>query len=233
VKEPDTMADESIQRVIGLEPGHPRYRMLIVDDKWDNRQLLIKLLEPFGFDLREAENGREAVDICDAWQPHLIWMDMRMPVMDGYEATQKIRTRINRSRETTIIAVTANVLEDEKTKVISSGCDDIVIKPFKEADIIELIQKHLEVKFIYASEDAYIDEVNPKSDSQKLSHGDFAGIPEEIIVKLKKSVDALEMDTALAVIEQFRERNPSLANEVRKLVKQYRFDTLQKLLNKG
>ncbi|OQY45051.1 MAG: hypothetical protein B6247_29420 [Candidatus Parabeggiatoa sp. nov. 2] len=73
------------RQVIALEPNQPRYRILIADDKWDNRQLLIQRLNPFGFELREASNGQEAINICDEWQPHLIWMDIRMPVMDGLQ----------------------------------------------------------------------------------------------------------------------------------------------------
>ena len=79
------------RRVIALEPNQPSYRILIVDDKLINRQLLLKLLNPLGFDLKEASNGEAAIEICQQWAPHLIWMDMRMPVMDGYEATKRIK----------------------------------------------------------------------------------------------------------------------------------------------
>jgi len=79
------------QRIIALEPNQPRYRLLIVDDRVDNRQLLIQLLNPLGFLLKEAINGEEAIAIWQSWQPHLIFMDMRMPIMDGYEATQRIK----------------------------------------------------------------------------------------------------------------------------------------------
>ncbi len=129
----DDMTQRSpTRRAIALEPGQPRYRMLIVDDKWDNRQLLLKLLNPFGFDLREAKNGQEAIDIWETWGPHLIWMDMRMPVMDGYEATKRIRAQASRIPHIPIIAVTANVLEEGRAAVMSTGCDDIVIKPLKK-----------------------------------------------------------------------------------------------------
>ena len=81
------------RRVIALESNQPRYRILIVDDQDYNRQLLVNLLSPLDFELREAGNGQEAVAIWENWQPHLIWMDLRMPVMDGYEATRQIRVR--------------------------------------------------------------------------------------------------------------------------------------------
>ena len=80
-------------RVIGLEPNQPQYRILIVEDQWTNRQLLVKLLEPLGFEVREAANGQEGVTLWHSWKPHLIFMDMQMPVMDGYEAIRQIRAR--------------------------------------------------------------------------------------------------------------------------------------------
>ena len=79
------------RRVVGLAPHHPPCRILIVEDRWENRRLLINLLQPLGFDVREAQNGQEAIAQWQTWQPHLIWMDMRMPVIDGYEATRQIR----------------------------------------------------------------------------------------------------------------------------------------------
>ncbi len=79
------------RRVIGLEPNQPKYRLLIVDDRDTSRRLLVKLLAPLGFDVREAIDGREALAVWADWQPHLIWMDMRMPVMDGHEATRHIK----------------------------------------------------------------------------------------------------------------------------------------------
>jgi CheY-like chemotaxis protein len=80
-----------INRVVALEPDQPRYRLLIVDDKPGNRKLLVNILIPFDFEIQEASNGQEAFEIWEDWEPHLIWMDMRMPVMNGYEATKQIR----------------------------------------------------------------------------------------------------------------------------------------------
>ncbi|MBL1176629.1 CHASE2 domain-containing protein [Pantanalinema sp. GBBB05] len=81
------------QTVVGLAPDQPLYRILIVEDQWENSQFLIKMLTPLGFEIQEARNGQEGFTIWERWQPHLILMDIRMPVMDGYETTRKIRHR--------------------------------------------------------------------------------------------------------------------------------------------
>jgi signal transduction histidine kinase len=95
IAEPDSLEliAKPLRRVIGLEPHQDKYRLLVVDDTKENRLLLVKLLEPIGFEVREAENGVEGLALWESWQPHLIWMDTRMPVMDGLEATRQIRAR--------------------------------------------------------------------------------------------------------------------------------------------
>ena len=89
----EVLAVEDPRQVVGLADGQPSYRILVCEDDPDSRSLLASILEPLGFDVRMAVNGREAVDLWDSWQPQLIWMDMRMPVMDGYEATQRIKAQ--------------------------------------------------------------------------------------------------------------------------------------------
>lgn len=116
--------------IIGLAPDQPEYRLLVVEDRWESRHLLVKILEAVGFQVREAENGAEAIAIWNDWEPHLIWMDMRMPVMDGYEATRQIKSHL-KGQATVIIALTASALEEERTIILSAGCDDFVRKPFR------------------------------------------------------------------------------------------------------
>lgn len=136
------------KRALSLAANQPTYKILVVDDKPVNCKLLVRLLAPMGFEVREAHDGQEAIAIWEAWEPHLIWMDMRMPVMDGYEATKYIKS-ITRGSATAIIALTASVLEEEKAIVLSAGCDDFIRKPFKEQTIFDTLAKHLGVTYIY------------------------------------------------------------------------------------
>jgi CheY-like chemotaxis protein len=86
-----------------------------------------------GFDVQEAVNGKQAVEIFHKWQPDFIWMDIRMPVMDGLEATQCIK-HTDAGQSTIVAALTAHALEEEKERILSAGCDDFVRKPFRLND---------------------------------------------------------------------------------------------------
>jgi CheY-like chemotaxis protein len=138
-------------RVIGLAEGQPRYRLLIAEDQPENRLLLRKLLEPLDFDLREAANGQEAVAIFEQWRPQLIWMDIRMPVMDGLEATRRIKST-RAGTETRIIAITAHAYEEERREILAAGCDDVIRKPYHDIEILDALTKHLGVRFLYEGE---------------------------------------------------------------------------------
>ncbi|MEG4838761.1 PAS domain S-box protein [Microcoleus sp. B9-D4] len=136
------------QRVIGLAPGQLTYRILIVEDLEENRRLLVELLTSVGFEVREAKQGVEALSLCETWLPHLILMDLRMPIVDGYTATKYIRER-PQSQETVIIALTASVLEEDREKVLMAGCNDFITKPFQQRDIFDKLAKYLGVQYIY------------------------------------------------------------------------------------
>lgn len=151
IRQVDPSEVEDLQprrRVVGMVEGTSAYRLLIVDDSSANRKLLFQLFEPLGFEVQEAENGAEAIEVWRAWEPHLIWMDMRMPVMDGYQATREIKAT-TRGQATVIIALTASALEEDRAVILSEGCDDYVRKPFREHELFEILEKHLGVEFIY------------------------------------------------------------------------------------
>lgn len=141
----------NVQKIVGLAPGQPNYRLLVVEDVVENRQLMVKLLESVGFEVRSASNGAEAIALWQQWHPHCIWMDMRMPVMDGYQATRRLRA-MEPSRKTVILALTASVLDKQPDEVIAAGCDDFVSKPLREEYIFEKMAQHLGVCYQYETE---------------------------------------------------------------------------------
>lgn len=151
---PVEIAEEIIEnqpqsrRILALAPNQPEYRILVVDDSDINRQLLVQLISPVGFEVREAFNGSDAIEIWESWSPHLIWMDMIMPVMDGYEATKRIKST-TKGQVTPVIALTASVFEEEKSVVLSAGCNEFVRKPFQDENIFEMMAKYLGVSYIY------------------------------------------------------------------------------------
>ncbi len=146
----------SDRQVVGLAPNQPSYRILVVDDHLFNRQLVQELLMPIGFELQEAENGQQAIEIWEAWQPDLIWMDIQMPVLNGYEAARQIKQRLKATAQrsattpsTKIIALTASALEEERINVLAAGCDDLMRKPFQQAALFAKMAEHLGVCYRY------------------------------------------------------------------------------------
>jgi PAS domain S-box-containing protein len=227
-------SQESItqKRVIALEPDQPRYRILIVDHNQDNRQLLVRLLSNVsspaaGFELREANNGQEALEVWANWQPHLIWMDLQMPVLDGYETTQRIRQAESGNpkaeKQTVIIALTTSTLEEEGTKTHAAGCDDLLSKPFRETSIFEIIHKHLGVRYIY--EEQGESTITPLK-TEKLTSVALSDLPDAWIVDLHYAASVADSEAALALIEQIEASHTPLAEALAALVHNFQFDKL-------
>jgi CheY-like chemotaxis protein len=218
---------EPARRVIGLEPGQPVCRLLVVEDEVDNRKLLVKLLEPLGFDIREASNGREGIEVWEQWQPDLIWMDMRMPVMDGYEATRQIKTTPE-GQSTIIVALTASAFEEDRAAVIAVGCDDFVRKPFREAEIFDVLARHLGVRYVY--EEPLADLAQAKVEHKPLIAADLAALPSALLADLRQAAKEINLEKANAIIARISQTNEPLAQALADLVENFRFDTLQALV---
>ncbi|NET08822.1 MAG: response regulator [Symploca sp. SIO2B6] len=212
--------------IIALEPGHPQYRILIVDDKPLNRKLLIKLLSPLGFDLREADNGQEAVNIWHEWHPHLIWMDIRMPVMDGFTATKKIK-ETPQGQKTIIIALTASVLEEEKAVVLSAGCDGFMRKPFREDDIFKAMAEKLGVRYVY---EGLVDEVKVKAYDKKTLQEKIDILPETLKISLKTALLTGDLEKISGDIAEITGYDSSLAEGIQAYCDRFEYQQILLLL---
>ena len=207
------------KRVTGLAEGQRHYRLLIAEDKLENRLLLRKLLEPLGFDLREAVNGQEAVALFEQWHPHLIWMDIRMSVMNGLEATQRIKES-EAGAQTKIIALTAHALEEERREILEAGCDDFIRKPYRDWEIFETLSKHLGVRFLYDDEQV----TAAATGKDELDVAQLKKLPPALIYELRKAAVLLDDQKCLKVAGMISDHNHELGERLRCMVEnlQYR-----------
>ncbi len=213
-------------RVIGLEKGQPRYRLLIAEDQLENRILLHKILEPFDFDICEATNGKEALEIFDQWHPDLIWMDIRMPVIDGLEATRRIRSR-EEGAQTKIIAITAQALEEDRMRIMHTGCDDFVRKPYRERELFDMLSRHLGLRFVYEEKP-----VEPSVEPElKIQPEQLKALPSELIQQLHQAAIELDPEQTLSLIEQIAAREPVTGRALRTMAEKDDFEGLLKILD--
>jgi two-component system sensor histidine kinase/response regulator len=210
--------------VIGLAPNQPHYRILVVEDIWASRKLLVKLLEQIGFEVQQASHGEEAVSIWHSWQPHLIFMDIRMPVMDGYQATKEIRASVN-GEAPIIIALTANAFESERAAIISAGCNDFLPKPFPENLLLDKISFYLGVKYIY-QESCSISADAPAITQRKMTPEDLAVMSSEWISQLHFAALSARGKIIQQLIQKIPQENQLLIQGLTELFDNLDFDTL-------
>ncbi|HEY9643263.1 MAG TPA: ATP-binding protein [Coleofasciculaceae cyanobacterium] len=230
----DVPTQQPLQRVIGLAPDQPTYRILVVDDRPVNRQLLVKLLTPLGFEVREAENGQAAIALWESWAPHLIWMDMRMPVMDGYEATQRIKAQ-PQGAATIIIALSSSAFEEERPTILAAGCDDFVGKPVREEVILKKIAQYLGVSYRYEVSNPGLNDARYSQDLRNSQAANVEGsltaesltvMPAEWITQLYQAANQVNNPLLFQLIEQIPEEQALLANTLRSWVHNFRCDQI-------
>ncbi len=194
VSELDQSIDEPGQRVVSLAADEPEWRILIVEDVPDNRLLLRRVLESVGFCVREAVNGIEAIQKFQDWHPQLIWMDMRMPVMDGYEATRRIRT-LPEGKDIKILALTASTFKEQDEQIINVGCDAVLHKPYNESTIFMAMEKQLGVHYVYEGEN----DILKQHAVSKLDLEDLQGLTDEWLDKFLTAVQMGDIEAMLSL----------------------------------
>ncbi|MBD2209917.1 response regulator [Nostoc linckia FACHB-104] len=223
----DLVASETTRYVISLEPGQSTYRILVVEDVLENRQLLVKLLESVGFEVCAVENGAEAIAMWQEWHPHLIWMDIQMPVMDGYTATQQIRATAG-GEDVTIIALTAAAFEQDCQASMQAGCNDHVAKPFTETILFEKMAQYLGVRYIY-SEVVAPDSNKVTSPKKSLTAADLQVMPKEWIGEVYEAALDLNDAKLYELIAQISSQEQPLAEALKYLVDNFQLEAIATL----
>jgi PAS domain S-box-containing protein len=239
--------ERHFQQVIGLRPdsqaadGGP-YRLLVVEDVPANCKLLVRMLLDFGafpadsgetgcgFEVREAYNGQQAVEIWNSWKPHLIWMDLRMPVMNGLEALQKIHES-EQHKQTIIIALTASAFEDDRLQAIAQGFDGYVRKPVRGHEIAEVLESQLGVNFVYAERsDDFADLLQAaaiQNDTITLPP-DLSG---EWIGEMKRALAQGDLRWMRDLAQQVNAYDPEIGERLSRLIDSFDLDAVAKLLS--
>lgn len=215
----------STQQVKEIAPGQRDYRIAVIDDHETNRLVLVKLLQSVGLKPLTAKNGLEAIALWEKWQPDLIWMDMRMPGIDGYEATRQIKNSPNGKR-TIIIALTASAFEEQREKIINAGCDDFVCKPFPEQIIFDKLTEHLGLKFIYEAKYSDIDLKSDNQAAKSFSFQDLSSLAEELITELNQAAIAVDAEQIEKLIAQIPNSHQHIAQAISEMLTKYDFDTI-------
>ena len=203
--------------------SHTLWKLLIVDDNADNRLLMASLLIKAGFQIRQAENGKQAVKLFKEWQPHLIWMDIIMPVMDGYKATRIIR-QLPDGDKVKIIALTASLFKENHQRIINAGCDAVIHKPFQNAEIFTALTKNLGIEFIYEDVNAISNEMYIEYQQDLINT-----LPLELKQRLHEAALVLDIEEVDYIIAEINNTLPELAYCLNKLAKLYQFEQLANL----
>jgi signal transduction histidine kinase/DNA-binding response OmpR family regulator len=262
VELPVAIVDESeirqtslTRRVTGLEPGQPEFRILIVEDNPDSRVVLRQLLENVGFNVIEATDGQEAIEQYKNQKPAMIWMDIRLPVMSGLEATRRIRNvefglgierdpniqhptseiknaeiRDPRSKINRVptIALSASAFEEVRDKFLAAGCDDFVRKPFREEEIFDKMAQYLGVRYIYQDIQTPVE----KPVTPALTSADLADLPTDLVQRINTLAKAAMSKQLLDLFEQIPPDFSYVADALADLVSQYQFSKIIALTEK-
>jgi PAS domain S-box-containing protein len=209
-------------KVVSLSPNIGPFRVLIADDREDNRVVLRELLKPLGFEIIEVENGLDAVKAFESWKPHAIMMDMRMSIMDGYEAIQTIRS-MKEGKSVFIIGITASVFSEDLDKIKEAGADEVMNKPFNANELLDLLTKIPGVSYIYEHETTI--EISDFDSLQQT----LLNISFDIVQEMKKAIESGNMVLLRQHASSIEGINKTLAKEIINMSRNYDYESLYAL----
>jgi signal transduction histidine kinase/CheY-like chemotaxis protein len=221
----------AVRRVLAIQKGQEAPRVLVADDHAENRDWLMKLLTSIGFSVQVADNGEAAVRKWEQWNPQLILMDVHMPVMDGLEATRRIKGDA-RGKETAIVVLTASALDEDRRTASLSGADDFLAKPCREDQLLEKMRALLHVTYEY--EELGGNEGQPVAGVPALSAEKLRQLPRDVIEELRSATAGGSKRRLDQLILKVREtEDAESADALQELANKYEYDTLSRLLEEA
>jgi CheY-like chemotaxis protein/anti-sigma regulatory factor (Ser/Thr protein kinase) len=211
--------------VAGLAPGQPGYRILIAEDQHDNQLLLSRLMSDIGLEVKLAENGEQCIKLFQDWHPDLIWMDRRMPVMDGIEATRHIR-QLPEGDKVKIVAVTASAFKEQQQEMLDAGMDDFVRKPYRFDEIYDCLARQLGVKYFYRSDAA-------KTAPVALTPEVLTVLPAALRKALRDALESLDNEHIAAAIRLIAEVDAELGRTLSRLAEYFDYPAILDALGKA
>ena len=220
---------EVFRPVTGQQPGQPQYRILVADDNEDNRKLLELTLAAVGFEVRGAADGQLAMQAYEEWRPHLILMDMRMPVMDGFEAIRQIRASVG-GDAIPIIVVTASPVIEHREEALRIGASDFLSKPFREVALFAKIRAQLGVEYTYAEEGPEAPASPADASQGELTAEAVAALPAQLVSDLYAATVDADRDVLFELISAAESYDAGLGQGLRSLAQRFDYRTLLGLL---
>jgi signal transduction histidine kinase/FixJ family two-component response regulator len=199
--------------IIGFE-GKKR-KILVVDDRWENRSILVNLLEPIGFELVEAKNGAEGLEKAIAFQPDLIITDLVMPVMDGFEMLRQLR-QLPQLKDVVAIASSASVFDTDQHKSLDAGADEFLAKPLQAEKLLEMLRVHMELTWVYEARETLKKIVS--APAVTLSSEDIIPPSADILMQLYELAKKGDLDEIVEAASQLKQSQPESIPFAQKLV---------------
>jgi CheY-like chemotaxis protein len=212
------------RHVVKLLPGQPAWRILIVEDQTENQLLLQNILTNAGFEVDIAENGQKALELFQSWHPHFIWMDRRMPVMDGLVATREIR-KLPGGKDVKIAALTASVFQEQRQELLDAGADDFLRKPYRPNEIFACMAKHLDLQYQYDDEPA----APVANDQLTLEAEAMQNLAPALRQQLHLNAKLGNPKEIMNTIRTIAQTDAKLAQILERLTDEYRFDLIANL----